>query len=274
MSRDKFAHAKLEAAGAGDLERLCGEIDMHGKRVLDFGCGYGGKTVVYASRASEVAGVEPFEHMIAEARDYADSMGCTNVRFETCSQDDIPFEDESFDLILSHDVLEHVDDPSVSLREIARVLKPGGKAHIVFPPYDGAMSHHLDYVTRAPGLHWFFGAETLVSAVNRILTGPKAARFNTKAQPSPKLDWTKRRKVLPQLNGLGTAEFENLAAQHFEIVKIERRLLGHSRSSAVHRLVHLASRAASGLGLADHVTGSVIAELKKPQRSALHVRSQ
>ena len=47
----------------------------------------------------------------------------------------MPFADESFDLLLATDIIEHVDDDLKALREIARVLRPGGKALIVVPAF-------------------------------------------------------------------------------------------------------------------------------------------
>src|SRR4029077_9157407 len=65
-----------------------------------------------------------------------------------------------------YDVLEHVRSPAVSTAELFSVLKPGGTALLVFPVYLGMRSHHLDYITSLPGLHWVFSAATLVEAVN------------------------------------------------------------------------------------------------------------
>ena len=147
-----------------------------GKDVLDFGCGYGGKTVEYARKANSAVGIEPFDTIIELATDYAADAGCGNVQFRVCTQDRIPFPDESFDVVLSHDVLEHVADPEVSLREINRVLRPGGVALVAFPPYDGMLSHHLDYVCKLPGQHWLFSAQTLVAAANIEIAATPAAR--------------------------------------------------------------------------------------------------
>jgi SAM-dependent methyltransferase len=231
---------------------------LAGRRVLDFGCGYGGKTVAYAEHAAFVAGIEPFENMIELAKGFA--AGVPNVEFKVCPEDRVPYPDASFDVVVSHDVLEHVANPATSLREIARVLKPGGVAYLVFPPYDGMFSHHLDYVSLAPALHWMFSATTLVGAVNRV-----QARRNigVARQPPPKTSWNGRRPVLPQLNGLTGREFEVLAEEHFASREVRYELVGHDRRHPFVRLIRDGVLApAARLGLRDAVTLSISATLR------------
>ena len=54
----------------------------------------------------------------------------------------LTFPDESFDLVISQDVMEHVPDPSRAFAEIARVLKPGG-SHIFTVPQDRSLSRSV-----------------------------------------------------------------------------------------------------------------------------------
>jgi len=62
---------------------------------------------------------------------------------------DLPFEDASLDLVLATDIIEHVEDDRLALREIARVLMPGGRAMITVPAFQSLwspqdeLSHHL-----------------------------------------------------------------------------------------------------------------------------------
>jgi ubiquinone/menaquinone biosynthesis C-methylase UbiE len=198
---------------------------IRGKGVLDFGSGYGGKTVEYKIRcgARWVCGVEPFEGMIEHSRRYAHSRGVDEVEFKVCSQKQIPYPDESFDIVLSHDVLEHVEDPRIAVAEIYRVLRPAGLSVNVFPVYFGAMSHHLDYVTTVPALHWVFPPQVLVRAVNDILkTNP---RFGTAIQPEPRRSFDDARDVLPGLNGLSGVHLDSLFAG-FENLSFRRIALG------------------------------------------------
>lgn len=62
----------------------------------------------------------------------------------------LPFNKEAFDEIISTDVLEHIPDPQLAVKEIYRVLKPGGKAFIVIAdPSEGRFSHVSDHIRRS-----------------------------------------------------------------------------------------------------------------------------
>jgi SAM-dependent methyltransferase len=258
--RKRFRQAYAEAAHIDDFYRCYPELPgaLAGKDVLDFGCGYGGKTVEYSRYGRSSAGIEPFDHIVRIASEYARHRGRTNVQFRTCDQASIPFPDASFDVVLSHDVLEHVENPEVSLREIERVLRPSGKAYIVFPPYDGMFSHHLDYAALLPGLHWLFSARTLVNAVNR-----SRSFTGMGVQPEPKRSWDGGRDVLPTLNGLTGAQFEQLAATFGASLRYQ--LVGHSRRGwqALIRDNLIASLAKVSGAMRDRMTHSVVALLEK-----------
>lgn len=244
-------------AGADDFYRLFPGLSerLRGRRALDFGCGYGGKTLAYAKDSGSVAGIEPFPQMIEFAERARKAWGVKNAEFKVCTQAEIPYADASFDIVVSHDVLEHVDNPQQSMAEIARVLKPGGEAFIVCPVYDGAVSHHLDYVSRLPGLHWLFPPTVLVRAVNRLLG---SGRFNTNPQPEPGWDWTGARRVLPGLNGLTGAQMGELTTG-FSTAAISHRMLGQSRAPWLASLFRLAGNLSPLLR--DRLTGSLVIHL-------------
>lgn len=255
----------LEAQHVGDFYRIFPALPeaLRGKDVLDFGCGYGGKTMEYGRRARTVAGAEVFANMVELARAYADHLGVP-ADFRLAAQDRLPFDDRSFDIVVSHDVLEHVDDPAASLAEIARVLRPGGVAFLAFPPYDGALSHHLDYLTLAPGLHWLFAPQTLVEAVNREL----ARRPILKPQPTPRQSWDGSRDVLPGLNGLTVEAFRAVAARGFNVAASERHRIGHNRSGIAATVAKLIGAVAEIVpAWRDHFTGTFTAVLVKPEVS-------
>lgn len=200
---------------------------LSGQIVLDFGCGYGGKAVELASRlpSSTVIGVDQHQKKVDSGYDYAERRRISNVSFKLCSQEKIPLEDDSIDAVVCHDVLEHVHRPDLTFAELHRVLKPGGKTYIVFPPYDGPASHHLDFITSVPGLHWFFTPDTLMVTINRILATEYGARFKTPPQPGPSHSPIDGRRVLPSLNGMGTESLLNLTGGLFTIQSLERLTL-------------------------------------------------
>lgn len=260
---ERFRQAYAEAATITKFYAYFPDLptSFNGMKVLDFGCGYGGKTVEYGKSAQLTVGIEPFPNMIQHAEEYSVYAGSKNVEFKICSQDKIPFMDETFDIVVSHDVLEHVDNPEVSLQEISRVLKPGGVAYIVCPPYDGAFSHHLDYITCFRGLHWFFSAHSLIATVNKLL---QEEDFGTAEQPIPKKSWSGERFVLPMLNGLTGAQLKSLSVKYFSDHRIEYKPIGFGMSSWTGRLVATALSPLMRIPwLRERVSFSIAAKLSK-----------
>jgi SAM-dependent methyltransferase len=183
----------------GDL----GPADL-GRRVLDLGCGYGGRTVYYAERCASAAvvGLETTLPVVERCRAFAASRRCERVTFDVGVAEALPYDDGCFDAVVSFDVLEHVDDPLLALREVRRVLRPGGSAWLVFPTYLGARASHLDYVTRVPLLHRVFDPAVIVEVVNEVL---EARGWPTSRQPPPRVSRLGH-VALPGLNGLTLSE--------------------------------------------------------------------
>lgn len=205
VDREQLASAEREYAdGAGFFEHFPG-IDAHdalrGKRVLDLGCGYGGRTVWYADHCApaSIAAVEISEEVVARCTAFARRAGRVDIDFRHGFGEDLPFDDDAFDVVVSYDVQEHVEDPARTLQEIARVLSPGGDVWMVFPTYLGARSSHLDYLTQVPFLHRVFDPDTLLCVVNEFLER-EPERYGVRPQPVARLTPTGRR-VLPSLNG-------------------------------------------------------------------------
>lgn len=94
-----------------------------GQRVLDVGCGPGALTGELVARvgASSVAGVDPSASYAASARERF-----PDLRVETASAGDLPFDDAEFDAALAQLVVHFLADPVHDLREMARVTRPGG----------------------------------------------------------------------------------------------------------------------------------------------------
>jgi SAM-dependent methyltransferase len=97
-------------------------------RLIDVGCGPGTITVGLAQVVApgEVLGVDFAPEMIEQARSLAKEKRISNVRFEVARAEDLPVADESCDAAFEHTLLEHVANPLRVLREMRRVLKPGG----------------------------------------------------------------------------------------------------------------------------------------------------
>jgi ubiquinone/menaquinone biosynthesis C-methylase UbiE len=101
--------------------------------VLDWGCGYGQVTALLRERGIEVV---PFDYRAELSRPTVEPLELFPEIHAHYSPDPValPFEDASFDTVLSCGVLEHVERPESSLDEIRRVLKPGGTFYVTNLP--------------------------------------------------------------------------------------------------------------------------------------------
>jgi SAM-dependent methyltransferase len=211
------------ADGSAFFQKFDGTLtasDFHGLELLDLGCGYGGRTVYYATEcgATRVTGLEIRSEMVERCEVLAQTMGIANVDFVLGEAEALPFPDASFDGVIAYDVLEHVRDPEAAFAEVARVLRPRGHAWLVFPTYLGARASHLDYLTRLPALHRLFDLDLLIRVVNRFLTD---SRYGTPPQPPPSMGPLGLR-TLPTLNGMTLTHSRRLAASAGLFVRVER----------------------------------------------------
>jgi SAM-dependent methyltransferase len=104
-----------------------------GDLVLDVGCGAGVDTLVAAimtGASGKAAGVDLVEHMLAKARENLERTGLHNVRFYNASGEELPFEDKSFDLVISNGAFNLIVEKAKAIEEAFRVLKPNGRLMI------------------------------------------------------------------------------------------------------------------------------------------------
>ena len=78
----------------------------------------------------EVVGSDVAEDSLGEARAHTRQVGLENVRFERASVYELPYDDGTFDAVFAHQVLQHLSRPVDALREMKRVLRPGGLAGV------------------------------------------------------------------------------------------------------------------------------------------------
>lgn len=97
-----------------------------GDALLDVACGTGDAVVAAAGVCDRVAGVDIADSALATARERA--AGAANVELRRAPADRLPFGDASFDAVLCTSALHHLPDPRAALAEVARVLRPGGRA--------------------------------------------------------------------------------------------------------------------------------------------------
>lgn len=95
-------------------------------RLLDVGAGPGTITVDLAERVARVTATEIGEDELGLSRQAVAERGVSNVDFRVADIHALPFDDDTFDVVHAHQVLQHVADPVQALRELARVTRPGG----------------------------------------------------------------------------------------------------------------------------------------------------
>jgi len=145
---------------AGQQRRLEMILRAAGDRIrgviLENGCGVGMYVEHLAPFGGQIHGLEyDFER--------AAQTGGRNPNILNAAGENLPYPDNRFDLILSHEVLEHVADDRLAVREMLRVLKPGGRA-VIFVPNRG-------YPFETHGVFWrgkyYFGNKPFVNYLPR-----------------------------------------------------------------------------------------------------------
>jgi arsenite methyltransferase len=104
-----------------------------GELVLDLGSGAGTDSLVAAQMVGsegKVTGIDMTSEMLAKARAAAADMGAANVQFVEGEVERLPFDDESFDVVISNGVIDLIPDKDGVFSEIHRVLRPGGRNQI------------------------------------------------------------------------------------------------------------------------------------------------
>lgn len=101
-----------------------------GLRVLEIGCGMGTDGAQFAKAGANYTGVDLTEAAVELARKRFEVSGLKG-EFRVADAERLDFPDESFDLVYSHGVLHHTPDIEAAVREIHRVLKPGGRAMVM-----------------------------------------------------------------------------------------------------------------------------------------------
>jgi methionine biosynthesis protein MetW len=103
-------------------------VVRRGGRLLDVGCGRGAVASLLSERFDEVHGVDTDAEALATAAERGVAVAQVDLDRER-----LPFEDGSFDAVVSLDVIEHVLDPAAFVRELARVLRSGGRVYLATP---------------------------------------------------------------------------------------------------------------------------------------------
>jgi SAM-dependent methyltransferase len=119
-------------------------------RVLDWGCGYGQVTALLHRRGVDVRGFDYRPHESGVGSDRLERFPEIEVSYSP-EPTALPFDDGSFDAVLSCGVLEHVQSPEGSLAELHRILRPGGRLYVIKLPN---RSSYLEWIAKRLGMYY------------------------------------------------------------------------------------------------------------------------
>jgi len=126
---------------ANFVEEICRHVTDRRPKILDVGCGTGANLLLL-SKYGDAEGVDVSEDALAFCRE----RGLENLKLG--AGEDLPYEDGTFDLVTAFDVVEHMDDDLAGLKEMRRVLRPGGRVLLFVPTFmflwglQDDVSHH------------------------------------------------------------------------------------------------------------------------------------
>jgi len=143
-----YLKSEVHAQGA-DLAALVALSEGHaGARVLDLGCGGGHVTFNVAPHVGDVVAYDLSPEMLDVVAAAARERGLDNVTTQEGMAESLPFEDASFDIVLSRYSAHHWRDFAAGLHEAARVLKPDGVAGFVdvVPPESSLLDTFLQAI--------------------------------------------------------------------------------------------------------------------------------
>jgi ubiquinone/menaquinone biosynthesis C-methylase UbiE len=121
-------------------------------KVLDWGCGRGSDVLHLLSLGVQAFGAEPSADTIERGKPVFESAGLDHSAIikQIASDNSTPFADATFDMLISYQVLEHVEHIDTAAREMFRVMKAGGTAVHLYPSHRRPIEGHLFM----PLVHW------------------------------------------------------------------------------------------------------------------------
>jgi ubiquinone/menaquinone biosynthesis C-methylase UbiE len=107
-------------------EDFVGRLNIQpGMKVLDVACGNGNLAVAAARRGADVTGIDIADNLVEAAKKRAESLGL-NIKFEQGDAEALPYDDDSFDMVMTMYGAMFAPRPDVTAAELVRVCKPGG----------------------------------------------------------------------------------------------------------------------------------------------------
>ena len=168
-----------------------------GLQVLEIGCGLGTDGAQFAEAGADYTGVDLTEAAVELARKRFELFDLPG-KFQTADAENLDFPDESFDLVYSHGVLHHTPETGKAVKEIHRVLRPGGRAVVMLYHRDSYNYRVNISVLRRAGAH-LLKWEPGVKLINKITGEPiESLREHAKLLKTGKESYLKPAEFLSQ----------------------------------------------------------------------------
>jgi len=168
-----------------------------GLKVLEIGCGLGTDGAQFAEAGADYTGVDLTEAAVELARRRFELFNLPG-KFQTADAENLDFADDSFDLVYSHGVLHHTPETAKAIREIYRVLRPGGRAVVMLYHRDSYNFRVNISVLRRAGAQ-LLKSEPGVKLVHRITGEPlDSLREHAKLLKTEKDSYLKPAEFLSQ----------------------------------------------------------------------------
>jgi ubiquinone/menaquinone biosynthesis C-methylase UbiE len=150
------------------MPRVMGFEDFHDARLLEIGCGMGTDLLQFARGGASCTGVDLTPRSIEITRHRFRLYGA-NGSFMISDGEHLPFHDESFDVVYSNGVLHHTPDTAGAIREVHRVLRPGGTAKVMVY-HRNSWNYWVDIVLRRGVLHAdFLRGRSVAEIMSRVV---------------------------------------------------------------------------------------------------------
>jgi phosphoethanolamine N-methyltransferase len=160
----------MAPGGPGNVAKLLRGIEPNGKRILDIGCGIGGPVFEMANtHGAKVVGIDLEAPLIERAQEDAIKHGLSDrCTFQTVEAGPLPFDDQSFDIVISSGAFTQISDKGGILGESYRVLRPGGylSCYDWLKP-EGEYSDDMRYWFKVEGLT--YALETLEGYAQHLI---------------------------------------------------------------------------------------------------------
>lgn len=245
--RDKSSDTENVARSSAMYSAITSFLARQGQRsrglsVADIGCGPGAQAILWASKGFSVKALDVNADFIAAGQESAKKLGL-EIDFRIGSATDLPWDDESVDICLAPELLEHVPNWDACLDEFARILRPGG---LLFINTSNKLCP-IQSEFNLPLYSWY--PSSLKRYCERLATTTRPDLVNFATYPA--VNWFSFYSLRNEFAKRGLVSFDRMDVSDIgRMSDAKRRIIGMMRRSSLLRLVvHLLTPSTQILGI-------------------------